>query len=142
MTEAVLGGNDIFAKQLLPGSNQWLSRIDANIAINTLGYQGIAGADVNGDGLEDVYVCQGTGLPNRLFIQNSDGTATDRAAVAGVDWIEQSSGVLLIDLNNDGAPDLIVAAGTDLQQCLSHLQDFSDSYQADTVQKDPLFLRR
>ena len=40
---------------------------------------GMAVGDVNGDGLDDVYVCQPGGLPNRLFVQQSDGTAIDRS---------------------------------------------------------------
>jgi len=34
-----------------------------------------SGGDVNGDGLDDVYLCQPGGLPNRLYVQNSDGDA-------------------------------------------------------------------
>ena len=46
--------------------------------------------DVNGDGLDDLYLCQEEGLPNRLYIQNPDGSVSDKSVVAGVDWIEGS----------------------------------------------------
>ena len=34
----------------------------------------------DGDGLEDLYVCDGGGLPNRLYLQNADGTVRDASA--------------------------------------------------------------
>ena len=73
------------------------------------GNPGIAVGDVNGDGLDDLYVCQEAGLPNRLFIQNRDGSARDQSASWGVDWLESSRSALLVDLDNDGDQDLVVA---------------------------------
>ena len=70
---------------------------------------GLAVGDVNGDGLDDLYVCQEAGLPNRLFVQNHDGTAKEQSASWGVDWLESSRSALLVDLNNDGDQDLVVA---------------------------------
>jgi hypothetical protein len=58
--------------------------------------------------LDDIYLCQPGGLPNRLFIQQSDGTAKDTSAAAGVDWWDQSFASLLVDLDNDGDRDLVV----------------------------------
>ena len=66
--------------------------------------------DVNGDGLEDLYVCMPGGLPNRLLVQNSDGTVTDRAPEAGVDLLDFTRHALLVDLDNDGDQDLVVLA--------------------------------
>ena len=48
-------------------------------------------------------------LPNRLFIQQPDGTAIERAAEIGVDWLEPSHRALLVDLDNDGDQDLLVS---------------------------------
>jgi hypothetical protein len=64
---------------------------------------------VNGDALDDLYVCQESGLPNRLFIQNRDGSARDQSASWGVDWLEPSRSALLVDLDNDSDQDLVVA---------------------------------
>ena len=64
--------------------------------------------------LDDVYVCQLAGVPNRLFVQNPDGTATDISAAAGVDWMEQTASALLVDLDNDGDQDLVIATLTAL----------------------------
>ncbi len=105
-SEAVLGRNPSFAKQLKIGSHDWISRLDRNLGLQTFGHQGLAVGDVNGDGLDDVYVCQGSGLPNRLFVQNGDGSARDVSAAAGVDWLEPTRSALFIDLDNDGDQDL------------------------------------
>jgi hypothetical protein len=55
-----------------------------------------------------VYVCQTGGLPNRLLVQNPDGTATDTAPDAGVDVMERTHAALLVDLDNDGDQDLVL----------------------------------
>lgn len=73
------------------------------------GHHGIAVGDANGDGLDDLYVCDGGGLPNRLYLQNPEGTTRDISAQAGVDWLESSKSALFLDLDNDGDQDLVVA---------------------------------
>jgi hypothetical protein len=108
-TEAVLGHNDCFKKQLMHGTEHWRRRLETTLGMNSFGHEGIAVGDVNGDGLEDVFVCGSGGLPCRLFIQNPDGTATDRAAWAGVDWLDGARGALFVDLDNDGDQDLVIS---------------------------------
>ncbi len=110
-TEAVLSGSPAFDSQLRPGIDHWLERVDIRFGLDVGGWQGLAIADVNGDGLDDVYVSQPGGLPNRLFVQNADGTATETSAAAHVDWLESSHGSLFVDLDNDGDQDLL--AGVD-----------------------------
>ena len=56
--------------------------VEARWGIDIGGWQGLAIGDVNGDGLEDVYICQPGGLPNRLYVQNADGSA-DRSLARG-----------------------------------------------------------
>ncbi len=108
-TEAVLGANACYPSQLLRGYGHWLERIPHGIYLEVVGTPGVALGDVNGDGLEDLYLCQERGLPNRLFLQNSDGTLRDVSAAWGVDWLESSRAALLIDLDNDGDQDLVVS---------------------------------
>lgn len=110
-TESVLTKEKFLNDEgLLRGVNHWIERLDRQMSPDFFGHQGVAVADVNGDGLDDVYLCQGGGLPNRLFVQNPDGTVTDRAAEAGVDFNDTSSSSLLVDLDNDGDQDMILCS--------------------------------
>lgn len=108
-TKSALGHNACFGEQLMFGQEHWLRRRQMSLGIDNTGLHGLAVGDVNGDGLEDVYVCQTGGLPNRLFVQNDDGTATDVSREAGVDFMERTHSALLIDMDNDGDQDLVLA---------------------------------
>lgn len=72
----------------------------------------IAVADVNKDGLDDIFVCGAAGQAGTLMMQSSAGkfNATDTAVFAKA---KQSEGVdaVFFDANNDGAPDLYVVSG-------------------------------
>ncbi|MCP3957270.1 MAG: VCBS repeat-containing protein [bacterium] len=109
VTASALGHNDAYRTQVLPGIDHWLGRVSRIAGMSLFGHHGLAVADVNGDGLEDLYACEAGGLPNRLYLQNPDGTATDASAAAGVDWLEWTPSALLIDLDNDGDQDLAAA---------------------------------
>jgi FG-GAP-like repeat len=85
---------------------------------------GCADADVDLDGLEDVYCAKGANGGtarkwNELWIQSSDGTFTDRAAEFGVEdvWGRGRFPVFL-DLNHDPWPDLF--AGNDAPRTDRH----------------------
>ena len=77
--------------------------------MNYYSKHGLAVADVNGDGLDDLYVCQPGGLPNRLFLQNNDGTATERAQQFGLDLLDRTASAVFADLDNDGDQDAALA---------------------------------
>jgi hypothetical protein len=113
-TEAVMGHTTAFREQLAPGVPYWLDRLDLSVTHPDDVRSGLAVGDVDGDGLDDLYVCQPVGLPNRLFLQNNDGTVREQAAARGVDWLDQTRSALLIDLDNDGDQDLVSAIGNDL----------------------------
>jgi hypothetical protein len=108
-TRAVLGDNAVTRDQLAFGHHYWLQRIERVQRFDTSVRNGLAVGDANGDGLDDLYVCQPPGLPNRLFVQQADGTASDHSAVAGVDFLDQTSAALFCDLDNDGDQDLVLA---------------------------------
>jgi hypothetical protein len=108
----VLGGTEAWSGQLQKGMNTWVRNIERSLNPDFLGYHGLAIGDIDGDGLEDVYVCQPGGLPNLLFRRQSDGTLTDVSAAAGVDWLDNSTAALLLDFDNDADADLAVATRT------------------------------
>lgn len=83
--------------------------MQADFGIGLHGHHGLALADVNGDQLDDVYVCQPAGLPNRLYLRAADSSLTEVSAQAGVDWLDRSRSALFVDLDNDGDQDLIIA---------------------------------
>ena len=105
----VLGSDPAWKHTLLRGTDDWAERIARFPYYERLGTPGVAIADVNGDGLEDIYLAQGYGVPNLLLTARSDGTMHDGALNAGVDFLDDTRGVLLSDFDGDGAADLAAA---------------------------------
>lgn len=114
VTERALGHNSIYREQLAKGLDEWRSVLDEATGIDVYGHNGIAVGDYNGDGMEDLYVCQPAGLPNRLLRNNGDGTFDDVSAAAGVDALDATSMALFADFDNDRDQDLLLVTGTQL----------------------------
>jgi len=108
-TEAALAGNDCFRSQLVYGVDHWLRRVDLTLGMGNMVRYGMAVGDVNGDLLDDLYLCQPGGLPNKLLLQTAAGTLRDVSADAGVDWLDATSSAVMLDLDNDGDQDLALA---------------------------------
>ena len=73
VTAEVFRDEPAYQQQFLPGIDYWRSRLENYLGIYFDGLHGLAVADVNSDGLDDVYLCEPGGLPNRLFVQRPDG---------------------------------------------------------------------
>jgi len=114
VTEAALGGSASYRDQLRFGLDHWRTRIDAASGIEIYGHQGIAVADVDLDGLEDFYVAQPAGLPNRLYRGRLDGTFQDITVAAGVGVLDETGSPLFFDAESDGDPDLLVVTPLEL----------------------------
>jgi tetratricopeptide (TPR) repeat protein len=108
----VFGGTDSYAAQLIHGTDHWRTVLDGASGIDIYGHNGIAVGDADGDGLDDIYVCQTAGLPNRLYRNRGDGTFEDATEAAGVGVIENTVCALFADVDNDGRQDLIVVRGS------------------------------
>jgi tetratricopeptide (TPR) repeat protein len=107
-TQHAFGRNPSYAAQLVPGTDYWRTVLDGASGIDIYGHNGLSVADVDGDGLDDVYVCQAAGLPNLLFRNRGDGTFEDITDSAGVGVLEDSVCALFADIYNDGRQHLIV----------------------------------
>ena len=67
-TSKVAENEPIFTHHLSKGLDHWLLRVESVHGIDAFINNGLALGDFNGDGLEDLYVCQPGGLPNRLLL--------------------------------------------------------------------------
>jgi tetratricopeptide (TPR) repeat protein len=107
VTAELFGRCDSFREQLARGVPYWRAALDSASGIDIYGANGIAVGDIDGDGADEVYVCQPGGLPNRLY-KLRDGRFEDITARAGVGLLDDTSCALFLDLRNRGAQDLVV----------------------------------
>lgn len=106
--EEVFGGCESYATQFLPGVDYWRTLLDGASGIDVYGHNGVAVGDIDGDGFDDLYICQPAGLPNRLYRNRGDGTFEDITESSGVGILNNTSCALFADIDNDGRQDLIV----------------------------------
>jgi tetratricopeptide (TPR) repeat protein/peroxiredoxin len=104
----VLGSNASYSSQLLRGADYWRTVLDGASGIDIYGHNGVSVGDIDGDGFDDLYVCQPAGLPNRLYRNRGDGTFEDITKSSGVGILENTACALFADFDNDGRQDLIV----------------------------------
>lgn len=109
VTASALGQNPSYQQQILRGLPQHLRSMEDVQSFAIFGTPGLVVGDINNDGLDDVYLCQEEGLPNRLYLHQSDGSVTDVSSGSKTDWLQSSRSALLIDFDNDADQDLAVA---------------------------------
>lgn len=74
-------------------------------------YTGVTVVDINNDGWMDIYVCKSGMLKeenrrNILYVNNGDGTFTDKAAAYGLDHAGYSTHAAFFDYDRDGDLDM------------------------------------
>ena len=108
VSSKALGGNASYHEQMLPGLDHWRTVLDAACGIDVYGNNGLAVGDFDNDGFDDFYVCQPSGLPNRLYRNRGDGTFEDVTEAAGVNVLDHTACALFADMNNNGRQDLLL----------------------------------
>ncbi|MGH9665925.1 MAG: FG-GAP repeat domain-containing protein, partial [Bryobacteraceae bacterium] len=112
ITAYTFSGAASFEQQLRRGVTYWRARLDSACGIDVYGNNGIAVGDIDGDGWDEIYVCQPGGLPNRLYKNDGRGRFHDITQSAGVDVLDDTASALFVDLRNNGRQDLVVMRGS------------------------------
>ncbi|MCB0371701.1 MAG: VCBS repeat-containing protein, partial [Muricauda sp.] len=106
-------GNQVKNKLYLNRGNLQFEDISTSAGVegNSSWNTGTTMADVNGDGLLDIYVCAVVGINgfngfNELYINNGDNTFTESAAKYGLDFDSYSSNATFFDYDLDGDLDM------------------------------------
>ena len=84
------------------------------LIVNPLSFSGpcMVKGDINGDGLEDVYVGGGNGKPGAIYVQQSGGGFIAKSEPAlEADKKSSDADAIFFDANGDGKPDLYVCSG-------------------------------
>lgn len=108
---------DVTASILPPGSDTdleltgenffWRERIPAAFEPDQFGETGVSIADLNGDGLEDVYLCQIGGLRNRLWLRSPDGLLKE-SPPCGLEIRDNTCSALFLDFDGDRDRDAVL----------------------------------
>src|SRR4029077_19187066 len=119
---------DITDKAGVAGSSDWCS--------------GVTMADVNGDGLLDIYVCAVANAHalkghNELFISNGNGTFTESSAAYGLDFSGFSTQAVFFDYDHDGDLDCFILNQSEHPN--QHIVDTSNRRKFDPYSGERLF---
>ena len=112
ITSQVFGQTESYRNQMLRGVDYWRTVLDGACGIDVYGNNGLAVGDIDNDGLDDLYVCQPAGLPNRLYRNRGDGTLEDVTEKSGVGVLDGTACALFADFENKGLQDLLVVCGS------------------------------
>ncbi len=96
---------------------------------------GLTIGDFNNDTYPDIFILGLGTSPDKLFINNQDGTFTDRAPEWGIDRMHKGMGAAVGDINNDGYPELYITSfgpATELEPvasaCILYLNNGPDEH--------------
>ncbi|WP_035652200.1 VCBS repeat-containing protein [Flavobacterium sp. ASV13] len=137
LVDVYFTGNQVSNKLYLNKGNLKFEDITekAGVGGDSRWYTGVTMADVNGDGFLDIYCSVGGKFGpknNELYINNGNGTFTEKAKEYGIDDIGNSVQGTFFDYDKDGDLDLFVAnypptkfnsATGDYVQMMLHVKD-------------------
>jgi enediyne biosynthesis protein E4 len=85
----------------------------------------MAVADVNGDGLDDIFIGGAKDQPSAILIQQADGSfVKSNEQLLAQDAASEDIGAVFFDANGDGRPDLyVVTGGTEFSDAAQPLED-------------------
>jgi enediyne biosynthesis protein E4 len=85
----------------------------------------MAVADVNGDGLDDIFIAGAKDQPSKILIQQKDGSfVSTNKNLLEQDKISEDISAVFFDANGDGYPDLyVVTGGTEFSEMAPALED-------------------
>lgn len=106
-TSGILPGNSSTDLELIEENFYWRERIPASFEPDQFGETGISIADLNGDGLEDLYLCQIGGLRNKLWLRTKKGGLVLSPA-SGLEIRDNTAAALFLDFDSDGDRDAIL----------------------------------
>ncbi|HEX3821566.1 MAG TPA: FG-GAP-like repeat-containing protein, partial [Candidatus Sulfotelmatobacter sp.] len=112
IASAAFAATPSYSTQMLHGADYWRTVLDGACGIDIYGHNGVSVADIDGDGFDDLYVCQPAGLPNRLYRNRGDGTFDDITESSGLGILDNTACALFADFDNDGLQDVIVVRNT------------------------------
>src|SRR5215469_6878602 len=107
-TAPALGATASYRGQLSHGVDYWRTVLDGACGIDVYGNNGVAAGDFDGDGRDDIYVCQPSGLPNRLYRNRGDGIFEDVTEKAGVGVFDATACAIFADFKNQGLQDILL----------------------------------
>jgi Tfp pilus assembly protein PilF/peroxiredoxin len=142
VTEQALGRAIGFNRQLRWGVDDWLATLDSVFARDSMGHHGVSVADTDGDGLEDIFVCQPAGFPKRLFRNRGDGTFEDITEASGLGFLDDASQAIFADVDNDGDQDLVIVGSSGpalfLNDGKAHFTRSADAFKIKALQGSPM----
>ncbi|RIW18786.1 hypothetical protein D0X99_03635 [Algoriphagus lacus] len=119
LTDIFLAGNQTSNKLYLNQGNLKFKDITDQAGLNSTGYwsTGVSMADVNGDGLLDIYVCKsgpsgGEKRHNELFINSGNLTFSEKSNEFGLAETGLSQHAVFFDLDKDGDLDMYLLSNS------------------------------
>jgi enediyne biosynthesis protein E4 len=115
LQDVYMTGNMVSSGLFMNRGNFTFEDVTERAGVRTRGWcSGVTMADVNNDGWLDIYVCRTYyDIPedraNLLFINNQDGTFSEKAGQLGINDENFSVSASFFDYDRDGDPDLVVA---------------------------------